>query len=133
MSNSKVDVISLSLGIGIGFFLGSVLKPAGVLLMLYSIIVFVARCIVAFCVNTTTPTDFANVYNGPDVSRVSGKDLDIHFDYNIFTNTVTVTRSMGTVIKTDKDRIQFLIKKTTSIVFFWDIFNHVSPLKVVFV
>lgn len=126
---------NILLGFVIGLCINAIINEnMRLLLIVYFCMIFFVRCGFTMFINLMSAKDLWFFYRCLTNDNLFDiKDtIVMSFDYNVVYNTVTVTRSVTSVLKTDKDKIETAFKKSMSIILFWDVLLHIQPVKIVF-
>lgn len=126
---------NILLGFVIGLCINAIINEnMRLLLIVYFCMIFFVRCGFTMFINLMSAKDLWFFYRCLTNDNLFDiKDtIVMSFDYNVVYNTVTVTRSVTSVLKTDKDKIETTFKKSMSIILFWDVLLHIQPVKIVF-
>lgn len=95
------------------------------IIILYTFMVFLARCAFAFCVSVGFE-EFVKKECDLIVDKIS-------VEYNIWTNEITIRRDLIASFSTSKDKIEYAFRRVCTTYFFWDLYFHIYPLKIKFV
>lgn len=132
---TRIDPLSCLIGFLVGYLLSHGFNGVINLALLYMICVLVTRSVLSFFINLIDVNDyiaFTQISRNNDTYAKKHVDSVLSIEYNVWSNVVTVSRDMKTVICTDKDIIKFLCKKYFNVFLCWDIFYHAVPLRIVF-
>lgn len=141
--STHVDPVSCLIGFLVGYLMShgfnGIIVFIFLLTFLYLVCILVVRSILCFVMNFVDINDYVALsqsqtkfMNKNDILRKKPVESVLSIEYNMWSNIITVSRDMKTVICTDKDLIVSLCKKYINIFLFWDIFFHAYPLQIIF-